>query len=107
MNGAIASDLANAAQALEILHLASTREFGLRVRVIARPRADGLPSPTPSWRGRQILWRFRQEDNNPLLRQLQIRLSPNDPDNEIWIIKFDRELTSGPEGREIDWTENR
>ena len=42
---------------------------------------------TPALRAKQILYRFRQEYSNPLYEAIQIRLSPNNPDNELWLIK--------------------
>lgn len=40
-----------------------------------------------SLRGKAILYRFRREIGDPALMCLQIRLSPDDPEHELWIIR--------------------
>lgn len=41
--------------------------------------------PTPSLRAKQILYRFMSDNSD--FANFQIRFSPDDPDNELWIIK--------------------
>jgi hypothetical protein len=44
-----------------------------------------LPMVAKTLRAKQILYRFAKEDSD--FRTLKIRLSPTDPDNQIWITK--------------------
>lgn len=66
--------------ARQILLLAMSEEFGLRVRI--HTPGDMM---APALRGRAILYRFKNED--PDFSNLQIRIDPDDPDNSLWIIK--------------------
>lgn len=50
-----------------------------------------VPLITPSLRAQQILYRFRKELDDPDLLKIQIRLSPDDPDHELWLIKGEEE----------------
>lgn len=45
------------------------------------------PMISPALRAEQILYRFRKELGDPELLKIQIRLSPDDPDHEIYLIK--------------------
>lgn len=40
-------------------------------------------------RARQCLYRFRKELGDPTFENLQIRVSPNNTEREIWIIRKD------------------
>lgn len=54
-------------------------EIGLSVGVIA----PGVVAP--SFRGKQILYRFKRE--NALFVPIQIKFSPDDPDGELWLLR--------------------
>lgn len=69
-------------QALAILEGALRSEFGLIVR--AELIADGTSLASPAAKAKQVLYRFRTDYAD--YRDLQIRLSPTDPANELWII---------------------
>lgn len=77
-----------AQNATRILLAATTAEIGLRVRVIARDLID------PAGRGRQVLYRFKNE--NPKLSAIQIRHDPDDPKNYLWLIRTDTGLIAQP-----------
>ena len=72
-----------ATQAEAVLRAAARSEFGIRVRVIAL-RDDIM---TPALRARQVLYRFRNELGAEEFKDLQIRLSPDDPEHRLWIIR--------------------
>jgi hypothetical protein len=61
-----------------ILRSASQASTGLIVRVIG--------SPNPALRAKAILYRFRKELNDPTLDGIQIRLSPDNPETELWLL---------------------
>lgn len=67
-----------------ILRAAMREEYGLVVRVTAAT-STGEPLPSPALRGRAVLYHYRRE-GGPEMADIQIRLSPTDPDNELWII---------------------
>ena len=74
--------------ALEITALAALRatadcEVGMIFRV---ELAQGTEMMTPSLRAKQVLYRFRKELGDERFLKIQIRLSPDDPDNELWLI---------------------
>ena len=66
---------------LQILHDAKASTVGLIVRIETDPSRDSV---TPALRARQMMYRFRAGD--PELQTLNIRLSPDSPDTELWII---------------------
>ena len=66
-----------------ILRAALAEELFLVVRVHSGPDVV-----TPALRARQILYRFRNEFPDPAFRELQIRLSPQNPDTELWVGRF-------------------
>lgn len=68
-------------QAAKILYRALEAETGLILHVYGAGAA--------TLRAQQILYRFRKELGDPELKRLQFRLSPRDPDHELWIIKED------------------
>lgn len=70
-------------QCFAILSAAARSEFGLIIRAQLSPIDDSLASP--SARAKQVLYRFRREFGTDFA-QLQFRLSPTDPANELWII---------------------
>lgn len=61
-------------QALTILDRAAESRVGLVIRT-----SDVM-------RTRQVLNRFRSESQNPRIRSLMIRFSPDDPGKELWLI---------------------
>lgn len=65
-----------------ILNEALKTDYGIAVSVHA-PNMT-----TPSLRAKQVLYRFKNENSD--FANLQIRLSPDDPDNELWIINTER-----------------
>lgn len=62
--------------ASKVLYAAVAAEVGIVVRTESALRAKA------------ILYRFRQEIGDPILSSIQIRLSPDDPDHELWLIKL-------------------
>ena len=72
------------ANAWRILEQALDCEVGLRVRVISTGMKD------PAFRGRQVLYRYRNEE--PRFGQLQIRQDPDEPENFLWLIRTDTGL---------------
>ena len=48
---------------------------------------EGEDVNTPALRAKQILYRFRQELPNPEYKSIQIRQSPDNPNNSLWLIK--------------------
>lgn len=70
-------------QALTVLEAAAALPLGLVLRT------------NDSYRARQILYRFRRD--NAALRCIQIRLSPNDPDHELWLIRQEATAESAAE----------
>jgi len=67
--------------ARQILNAAIQAEVGITVRIDV-PQDSTMT--TPSLRAKQVLYRFSKEDAD--FKDLQIRLSPDDPDKELWII---------------------
>ncbi len=67
--------------AYHFLSEALSSDFGIKVRVII----PGHSMVTPSIRARQIFYRIRAE--YPDFKPIQIRISPDDPDNQIWLLK--------------------
>lgn len=65
---------------LNILNEAISRETGIVVRVES---PGGMT--TPVLRAKQVLYRFKSENTD--FKNLQIRISPDDPDHELWLIK--------------------
>lgn len=65
---------------IHILREAVSRETGIVVRV----ESPGGMS-TPVLRAKQVLYRFKSENTD--FKDLQIRVSPDDPDRELWLIK--------------------
>lgn len=65
---------------LNILNEAISRETGIVVRVES---PGGMV--TPVLRAKQVLYRFKSENTD--FKNLQIRISPDDPDHELWLIK--------------------
>ena len=68
-----------------MLYQALESENGIRVTV----ESPGL-MVAPSLRAKQVLYRFKSENRE--FDCLQIRLSPDDPDRELWIIKTNDKL---------------
>lgn len=65
-----------------VLSAARDTSIGIRVRI----RAPGLPNP--GFRGRQTLYRFKNEDK-ARFQDLLIKQDPDDPGNYVWIIRTD------------------
>jgi len=61
-------------QYLAILQAAVTSAFGLRLRVSNPVRA------------RQALYRFRKEFGDPSFEDLMLKVSPDDPEGELWLL---------------------
>ena len=57
------------------------------IGIIIRTYHSSETLVTPSSRAKQILYRFRKELGDIELLKIQIRFSPTDPDNELWLIK--------------------
>jgi hypothetical protein len=74
-----------ASNATHWLDEALNHEYGIIVRV----HADGAMKAVvgPSTRAKQQLYRFRQELGSDY-KNIQIRLSPRDPANELWLINL-------------------
>jgi hypothetical protein len=70
--------------ARDILEAAASSATGIRCRILT---PVGIDSVTPTLRAKQVLYRFRRELGDPRYAQIQIRLSPDDPDNELWLIR--------------------
>lgn len=69
--------------ALNALITAADTEVGMIFRVEQAPTVEMV---TPSLRAKQMLYRFRKDFGDPRFVAIQIRLSPDDPDNELWLI---------------------
>lgn len=65
--------------ARRILREALSSEVGIVVVVQADPSMT-----TPTFRAKQVLYRFKSEDAD--FRNLQIIFSPDDPEHRIWIL---------------------
>ncbi len=78
-----------ATNAHRILLSAIQAEFGIEVRV----KAPNMIAP--AMRGRQVLYRFKNED--PRFKDIHIRLHPDDPNNLLWLIRSDTGLIAQPE----------
>jgi len=63
-----------------ILRQAFESEIGIIVDVEAHSEMA-----TPTWRAKQVLYRFKQEDYD--YKHLQIEFDPDEPDKALWIIK--------------------
>lgn len=89
-----------AVHAETFLRAALAAEYGIKIRVhVVSPD----PIVTPALRARAILYRFRGELGNDVYNSLQIRLSPDDPQNRLWIIRGDVRAKGGAtEGADID-----
>jgi len=70
--------------ALTILDACIASQHGIIVKIEKRESDD---VNTPALRAKQILYRFRKENGNPEYLNIQIRLSPDDPDTELWLLK--------------------
>lgn len=70
--------------ALSILDACVASEHGIIVKIERRENED---VNTPSLRAKQILYRFRKDSGNPEYLNIQIRLSPDIPDTELWLLK--------------------
>lgn len=77
-----------ALQAEAILDAASRSNVGI---IVHAPDATALHM-------KQVLYRFRKELGNGAYRNLQIILSPDDPDHRVWIIRRDEEYVKQNEG---------
>ena len=62
--------------AATLLYTAASSPRGIVIR------SDDLP------RARQVLWQRRKDLADPLLQNLHIRISPDSPDNEIWLLNL-------------------
>lgn len=87
-----------AQNARRVLLAATMVEVGIRVKVLARDLID------PAGRGRQVLYRFKNED--PALSQLQIRHDPDDPKNYLWLIRTDTGLVAQKDESELSKEES-
>jgi ClpP class serine protease len=65
---------------IHILREAISRETGMVIRVES---PGGMV--TPVLRAKQVLYRFKSENTD--FKNLQIRISPDNPDHELWLIK--------------------
>ena len=61
-----------------ILAEALTSEVGIVVEV----QAPGMVAP--ALRAKQVLYRYKSENSD--YRNIQIRLSPDNPDSELWLV---------------------
>jgi len=61
------------------------------VGIIIRTYHQAETLTTPSFRAKQILYRFRKELGDVELLKIQIRFSPTEPDTELWLIKTEIE----------------
>lgn len=75
--------------ALTILDACVQSEHGIIVKVERRETED---VNTPALRAKNILYRFRKDNGNPDYLNIQIRLSPDDPDTELWLLKTPESL---------------
>lgn len=66
-----------------ILSEALNSPFGLVIEIQTPP--SNPPTVAPTLRAKQILYRFKNENSD--FSGIQIRLSPDDPDRELWLIK--------------------
>lgn len=73
------SDSLLAQGARNILRAAIESETGIIVKI-----ASPVPVIAMALRAKQTLYRFKQENSD--FAQIQIILSPDDPDNELWLI---------------------
>ena len=62
-------------QCLTILQAAASAEIGLCIKT------------NDPYKARASLYRFRKDLGDHELKQLQIRVSPNDSEGELWIIR--------------------
>lgn len=74
-------------------------EHGVIIRIETN-RANEIN--TPALRAKQVIYRFRQEFGNPEYTNIQVRLSPTDPDNELWLIKTSSDLPQKVHTIDID-----
>lgn len=65
-------------QCLSVLQAAASSAVGLCIRT------------NNAFKARAELYRFRKDFGDPELRSLQIRVSPNDSENELWILRPDK-----------------
>lgn len=66
--------------ARQILLEALSSDFGIVIEI--EPLEAII---APALRAKQVLYRFKQEDID--FSNIQIRLSPDDPDRELWLVK--------------------
>lgn len=83
-----------AQNARRILAQVINLEVGGRVKVMARDMI------APANRGRQVLYRFKNED--PKFSNLQIRLDPDEPNNYLWLIRTDTGLIAPAKSEDFD-----
>lgn len=69
--------------AFSVLKSASESELGIVVRVESPPDRS---TSSPALRAKQTLYNLRKSLSDPSFDRLQIRLSPDDPNNELWVI---------------------
>jgi hypothetical protein len=72
-----------AAGAFQILSQAAQAETGIIVEI-----TTPVPMIAPALRAKQVLLRFKQENSD--FANIQIRMSPDDPDGELWLINNNR-----------------
>jgi hypothetical protein len=68
-----------AAGAFQILSQAAQAETGIIVEVTAP-----TPMIAPALRAKQVLYRFKSENSD--FANIQILLSPDNPDGELWLV---------------------
>lgn len=56
--------------------------LGAEVGIVVEVAAPGMVAP--ALRAKQTLYRFKNENSD--FRNIQIRLSPENPDTELWLI---------------------
>lgn len=71
------------------LKSAAESPFGVVLRVESPPDRS---TSSPALRAKQSLYALRKTLADPIFDRLQIRLSPDDPDKELWIINHQEEL---------------
>ena len=71
--------------AYNALRAAAEAEVGVVIRAEQPPSSERMIAV--ALRAKQVLYRFRKEFGEARFLALQIRLSPDDPDNELWLIK--------------------
>ena len=69
---------------LAILNACVASDHGIIIKIETRGETD---VNTPALRAKQTLYRFRKESGNPEYKNIQIRLSPDNPDTELWLLK--------------------